>query len=45
MFSQVMVRQEDRCAQRFLWRGMRRDIEPAFYEIQVITPDQRVVPF
>ncbi|HBK83092.1 MAG TPA: hypothetical protein DDZ41_05765, partial [Flavobacterium sp.] len=36
MFLQILVRNEDKPAQRFLWRNMRRDIEPETYEIQVV---------
>ncbi|XP_076648090.1 uncharacterized protein LOC143356360 [Halictus rubicundus] len=33
MFLRVKVRQEDRGAQRFLWRGNARDVEPHVYEM------------
>ncbi|XP_076660155.1 uncharacterized protein LOC143363463 [Halictus rubicundus] len=33
MFLRVKVRQEDRGAQRFLWRGKARDVEPHVYEM------------
>lgn len=36
MFLQIKVREEDRCAQRFLWRGMKRNTYPDTYEIQVV---------
>lgn len=36
MFLQVLVRKEDCCAQRILWRGMDRHRNPDVYEISVV---------
>lgn len=33
MFLRIMVRKEDRGAQRFLWRGKARNVEPDVYEM------------
>lgn len=33
MFLRVRVRPEDRGAQRFLWRGKKRDVDPDVYEM------------
>lgn len=37
MFHQVNIREEDRPAQRLLWRGMNRDTKPIVYEMVVMT--------
>ncbi|XP_044751667.1 uncharacterized protein LOC123311663 [Coccinella septempunctata] len=36
MFLQVRVRKQDCYAQRILWRGMNRNVEPDVYEIMVV---------
>lgn len=36
MFHQVNIRPEDRCSQRFLWRGTRRDGDPDEYEMMAM---------
>ena len=36
MFHQMSIRQDDRCSQRFLWRGMQRNIEPDVYKMNVM---------
>lgn len=36
MFHRVFIREEDRAAQRFLWRGMTRDQDPDEYEMLVM---------
>ncbi|EDX15944.1 GD21556 [Drosophila simulans] len=37
MFHQVLIRPEDRCSQRFLWRDGDDERDPDFYEINVMT--------
>ncbi|XP_036347651.1 uncharacterized protein LOC118757028 [Rhagoletis pomonella] len=37
MFHQVLVRREDRCAQRFLWRDGVATNQPEAYEMRVMT--------
>ncbi|XP_041675608.1 uncharacterized protein LOC108104162 [Drosophila eugracilis] len=37
MFHQVLIRQEDRCYQRFLWRDGNDDRDPDVYEMNAIT--------
>ena len=36
MFHRVLIQEEDRKAQRFLWRGMDRHSQPDTYEMQVM---------
>lgn len=36
MFFRVKVHEQDRAAQRFLWREMERNREPDVYELQVV---------
>ena len=45
MFHQVTVREEDRCSQRFLRRGMRRDIEPEIYQMNAMIFGASSSPF
>ena len=37
MYHQVLVRSEDRCSQRFLWRNGDRNVQPMEYEMRVMT--------
>ena len=37
MFHQVLIRKEDRSAQRFLWRGWDRHRDPDVYEMSAMT--------
>ena len=37
MFHQVVIRPQDRCAQRFLWRGQDRNSKPTVYQMRVMT--------
>ncbi|XP_054085566.1 uncharacterized protein LOC128921580 [Zeugodacus cucurbitae] len=37
MFHQIVIREEDRCAQRFLWRDGDDKIPPEVYEMLVMT--------
>jgi hypothetical protein len=37
MFHRIKIREADRGAQRFLWRGDRRDGEPDVYEMTSMT--------
>lgn len=37
MFLQILVRKEDRFAQRIIWRGTDRQREPDVYELQVVS--------
>ncbi|XP_070855577.1 uncharacterized protein [Drosophila suzukii] len=37
MFHQVLIRPEDRCSQRFLWRDGNDDRDPDVYEMNVTT--------
>jgi transposase InsO family protein len=36
MFHRVFIQKEDRHSQRFLWRGMDRDVDPKVYEMLVM---------
>lgn len=36
MFHQVVIREQDRCSQRILFRGMNRDKQPDVYEMNVM---------
>ena len=37
MFHQVMIKDEDRASQRFLWRGMSRDQPPRTFQMEAMT--------
>jgi len=37
MFQQVLIRPEDRCSQRFLWRNGNDERDPDVYEMNVMT--------
>jgi hypothetical protein len=45
MFLQVRMREEDRSAQRYIWRGMDRDKEPQEYEMLVMTFGSACSPY
>lgn len=36
MFHRIFIKEEDRCAQRFLWRDGDMTKEPEVYEMQVM---------
>jgi hypothetical protein len=37
MFHQVLIRPEDQNIPLLIWRGSRRDLEPSFYVVNVMT--------